>query len=341
MKKKFFCFLIALTSFCFCRAKVQSSFVDTVNYKPIGKLVDIGGYKLNLNSTGKGGMTVVLISGAGNFSFDWVLVQNELSKSAKVCSYDRPCLAWSDTGPMPRSLMQDVYELHKLLITAKIKPPFILAGHSIGGIIARMYAKQYPSDVAGMILIDATSENSILNINGKTQRVRLLASNDKKIQPIKPSIDTLTKIPSLKEVEELWNMFGKPSISYPFDKLPYGIQKTRLWALSLPKYQIADADDYMAEEFSKMFEDSTAYKIGNKPLIILYSSKNEYPEEIGTLRDSLMDDKIRNQHAFLSISTNSKIMSTANSGHEIFLTEPDLVVNAIKKVIISIRTKSK
>lgn len=340
--KKLFCVLIALIVLCICQTKAQSSSVDTTNYKPIGKLIDIGGYKLHINCTGNGDATIVLISGAGNFSFDWILVQNELSKSAKVCSYDRPGLAWSDPGPMPRCLMQDVYELHKLLNVAKINPPFILVGHSIGGIIARMYSKQYPDDIAGMVLIDATSENAILNIKGKNERVRLLASEKKQIPPIKTRIDTLTKIPSTKEVEELWNMFGKPSISFPFDKLPSHIQKTRLWAQSLPKYQVADADDYTAEEFDRMYSDSLNYKLGNKPLIILCSTKNDYPQKLGeAMRLSLLSDKLKNQNRLLNISVNSKIITTANSGHEIFLTEPGLVVNVIKQVIYSIKNKSK
>ena len=336
-----FGFLIVQSLF-YCSPTIgQISFVDTSNYKPIGKLIDIGGYKLHLNIAGKGNMTVVLISGATNFSFDWTLVQEKLSKSVRVCSYDRPGLAWSDIGPMPRSITQDVYELHQLLNKANIKPPLILVGHSIGGIIARVYTKKYPGDVGGLVLVDATSENAILNINGKNERVRLLASTGKKIPPVKTNIDTLTKIPNMKEVEELWNMFGKPSISFPFDKLPSNIQKIRLWAQSLPKYQIADADDYLAEEFAEMYSDSHSYKIDDKPLMIIYSSKNEYPAEMGTLRDSLMNDKIRNQQAFLKLSVNSKIIRTANSGHEIFLTEPDLVVNSIKQVILSAKTKLK
>jgi pimeloyl-ACP methyl ester carboxylesterase len=341
-RKIIFSFLI-LQSFFYCSpVNAQSAFADTNNYKPIGKLIDIGGYKLHINCTGKGNTTVILISGASNFSFDWALVQDKLSKSIRVCSYDRPGLAWSDPGPMPRSMTQDVFELHQLLHIAKINQPLILVGHSTGGIIARMYAKQYPNEVAGgLVLVDATSENAILNIGGKTERVRLLASAGKKIPDVKASIDTLTKIPGMKEVEELWNMFGKPSISFPFDKLPSYTQKIRLWAQSLPKYQIADANDYTAEEFATMYSDSLSYKIGDKPLLILYSSKNEYPAEIGALRDSLLYDKIHNQRAFMRISTNSKVVSTANSGHEIFLTEPNLAVNAIKQVISSVKTKSK
>jgi pimeloyl-ACP methyl ester carboxylesterase len=341
MKNIIVCLLFSLTVFLCFSAYPQAPALGSAAYKPIGTLIDIGGYKLHLSITGKGNIAVVLISGAGNFSFDWALVQNEISKVTKVCSYDRPCLAWSDAGPMPRSLAQDVYELHTLLKAAGVKPPLILVGHSIGGIIARTYAKQFPGDVAGMVLVDATSENSIVNINGKTERLRKLASAEKKIPPIKTKADSLTKIPSAKEVEEAWNMFGKPTISYPFDRLPDSIQKLRLWAQSLPKYQIADADDYTSEELAEIYNNSSLYKLGKKPLIIIYSSKNEYPIEMGPARDSLLTDKIQNQKAFLNVSSNSKTVETSNSGHEIFLTEPNLIINAITEIITSIKTNSK
>lgn len=340
--KKLFSLLIVIAMYGLSQTNAQSPSVDTVNHKPMGRLVDIGGYKLHLNCSGKGNITVILISGTSNFSFDWTLVQDKLPRTVRVCSYDRPGLAWSDPGPMPRSLVQDVYELHKLLNVAKINPPLILVGHSVGGIIARIYAKQYPNDIAGMVLVDATSENAILNVRGKNERVRLLASTEKTIPPIKTNVDTLTKIPSAKEVEELWNMFGKPSISFPFNKLPLPIQKTRIWAQSLPKYQIADADDYTAEEFAEMYADSLKYNLGNKPLIVLCSIRNEYPEELGkAVRDSLIFDKIQNQNKFLTLSSNSKLITTSNSGHEIFLTEPLLVVTAIQQIIYATKTKTK
>ena len=143
-------------------------------------------------------------------------------------------------------------------------------------------------------------------------------------------------------MEELWNMFGKPSISFPFNKLPPRFQNTRLWAQSLPKYQVADADDYIAEEFAEMYTDSLEYRFGNKPLIILCSIRNEYPEELGkVLRDSLMSDKIQNQKRFLNLSSNTKLITTSNSGHEMFLTEPGLVVTAIEQIIYSTKTRTK
>src|SRR5262249_49636722 len=106
---------------------------------PSGRLVDIGGYKIHIDIKRKGTPAVIMIAGSQAFSFDWSLVVPEISKITQVCTYDRPALAWSDPGPMPRTFDQDVYELHTLLQKAGIKPPYILVGHSLGGMLARWY----------------------------------------------------------------------------------------------------------------------------------------------------------------------------------------------------------
>ncbi len=74
-------------------------------------------------------------------------MQPEISRFARVCSYDRAGLAWSDPGPTPRTMGQDAYELHRLLQAARIKAPYVLVGHSVGGLIARVYAGRYPDEV--------------------------------------------------------------------------------------------------------------------------------------------------------------------------------------------------
>ncbi|MBA2563120.1 MAG: alpha/beta hydrolase [Chitinophagaceae bacterium] len=96
-----------------------------------GKLVNINGYKLHINEQGKGKGTVVLIAGSLAFSFDWYFVQKEIKKFSKIISYDRPGLAWSDAGPSPGTMKQDVYELHQLLLKSNLKPPFVLVGHTL------------------------------------------------------------------------------------------------------------------------------------------------------------------------------------------------------------------
>jgi pimeloyl-ACP methyl ester carboxylesterase len=107
-------------------------------------MVDIGSYRLHLYCTGRGKQTVVLSPGGGAFSFDWYLIQQKVSAFARVCSYDRAGSAWSDPGPQPRTLRQEAYELHLALRRTKERGPYILAGHSIGGLVLRIFAELYP-----------------------------------------------------------------------------------------------------------------------------------------------------------------------------------------------------
>ena len=152
---KIFLFFIFCCGAGFC-------FGQSHDPKPAGKLVDIGGYRLHISTKGKGSPAVIFIAGSQAFSFDWALVAPAISKVTQTVTYDRPALAWSDPGPMPRSFEQDVYELHVLLEKAGVKPPYILVGHSLGGILARKFEKRYPGEVKGMVLVDATSENTML-----------------------------------------------------------------------------------------------------------------------------------------------------------------------------------
>src|SRR5688572_27139666 len=115
---------IGLADVVFILALTQSILLaqqNNVAPKPIGELIDLGGYSLHMNASGKGTPTVVVISGAGDFSSDWSLVQPEISRFASSVSYDRSGLAWSDLGPTPRTMKQEAFELRSLLQRAGIK----------------------------------------------------------------------------------------------------------------------------------------------------------------------------------------------------------------------------
>jgi pimeloyl-ACP methyl ester carboxylesterase len=127
---------------------------DRQEFPPAGQLVAVDGYQLHISCTGEGSPTVILDAAGGNASPSWGVVQPEIAQSTRVCAYDRAGMGWSERGPRPRDMKQQVGELRALLAGAGIDAPYVLVGHSYGGRIARVYAKEYPSEIVGMVLID-------------------------------------------------------------------------------------------------------------------------------------------------------------------------------------------
>ncbi len=127
---------------------------DRRNFPPPGRLVDVGGYRLHLLESGSGDATIVLEAGLMSTVLSWSNLQRELARSYRVVSYDRAGLGWSDLGPMPRTANRIVEELHTLLQRAGIAPPYILVGHSFGGLTMPLFAAKYPEETAGVVLVD-------------------------------------------------------------------------------------------------------------------------------------------------------------------------------------------
>ena len=123
------------------------------------KLVDVGGHRLYLNCVGEGSPTVIMDAGTGNASPAWARIQPEIAKFTRVCSYDRANTGYSDSVPPPRNIGQIVEDLHNLLNKAQVPKPYVLVGHSFGGMSVRIYASRYPTDVAGMVLVDSALED--------------------------------------------------------------------------------------------------------------------------------------------------------------------------------------
>jgi pimeloyl-ACP methyl ester carboxylesterase len=127
-------------------------------YPPPGEMVDVGGHSLHINCVGQGSPTVVLDAGSGGMSAQWVRVQREVSGTTRVCAYDRAGMGWSEMGPQPRDAKQITGELHTLLGKAGIEGPYVLVGHSFGGMYMQTYAARYPDEVAGVALVDSPTE---------------------------------------------------------------------------------------------------------------------------------------------------------------------------------------
>src|SRR5215213_11997753 len=125
-------------------------------YPPPGEMVAVGGYSLHINCVGQGSPTVILDAGLGEFSAQWVRVQRKVSDTTRVCAYDRAGMGWSEMGPEPRDARQISSELHALLKGAGTEGPYVLVGHSYGGLYMQTYAARYPEEVAGMALVDSS-----------------------------------------------------------------------------------------------------------------------------------------------------------------------------------------
>jgi pimeloyl-ACP methyl ester carboxylesterase len=162
---------------------------------PPGKMIDVGGYRVHLNCAGSGKPAVIIV-GAG-YSFDWSLVQPAVATFARVCTYDPAGSAWSDPGPAPTCDGRAV-EIHKMLTNAGVVGPFVLVGHSIGAVFARLYATRYPAEVRGMVLVDHAGRYRIVGGGGAQQ-----AQPGQRIN-MPSGEESLRKLPPVAQVMHRW-----------------------------------------------------------------------------------------------------------------------------------------
>jgi pimeloyl-ACP methyl ester carboxylesterase len=127
---------------------------DRRRFAPPGALGPVGLHRLHYRCEGVGTPAVVLEAGIAASSLSWSRLQPLLARSTRVCSYDRAGLAWSDATSSPRSIDALVDELRRMLERAGIPPPYVLVGHSFGGLVIRGFARAHPADVAGLVFVD-------------------------------------------------------------------------------------------------------------------------------------------------------------------------------------------
>lgn len=135
--------------------QTAASEADKRNFPAPGNLIDVGGFKMHIYCMGEGSPTVILETLSGGTSSYWGWIQPEIGKATRVCIYDRAGRGWSQADPQAQSLQRTVHNLHTLLANAGIDDPYVLVGHSIGGIYVRQFAANYPDDVVGLVLLDS------------------------------------------------------------------------------------------------------------------------------------------------------------------------------------------
>jgi len=141
----------------------QGTARDRRRFPPLGRLVEIDGRRVHLVQSGQGRPAVILEAGIAASCLNWTSIQAQIARFTSVYSYDRSGLGWSDPASSPRTILRAVEDLHALLSAIGIEPPFVLTGHSFGGLLVRCYAAHYPERVAGLVLVDPLAASEWLN----------------------------------------------------------------------------------------------------------------------------------------------------------------------------------
>jgi pimeloyl-ACP methyl ester carboxylesterase len=139
--------------------QAAGTLLDQRMYPPPGQRIDVGGFRMHLYCLGTNMAdrpTVILDTLSGGTTPIWAWLQPEVAQATRVCAYDRAGWGWSDDGPAPRDARQTARELHNLTAQAGLDGPYVLVGHSLGGLFVRQYAADYPDEVVGLVLIDAS-----------------------------------------------------------------------------------------------------------------------------------------------------------------------------------------
>ena len=315
---------------------------DSLPYPAPGRLVDVGGWRLHLNCTGEARPaqpTVILEAGLGDFSVEWGLVQPEVARFARVCSYDRAGDGWSEIGPHPRTFRQIVYELHTLLERAGERPPYVLVGHSYGGWLVRQYQLTYAPEVAGMVLVEAGADDPWrMTADGKLHRSSELATRQP-IPPVKTSGPLrVSEIPpqALAQMKAGIEELSRNPNAPPRDKLPPDAQRMRAWALGHLGHILAGVNPVEHEELAALRVEraKSEHPLGDLPLVVITRG---IPDETGP-NAAAMEAEHRKDHASVAtMSRRGRLVIAARSGHHVQLDEPELVVSAIREVVAAAR----
>ena len=284
---------------------------DALAYPPPGRMVDIGGYRLHINCTGTGSPTVVIDAGWGDFSTSWTGVQQQAAKTTQVCTYDRAGSGWSDPGPLPRNALQYAKELHSLLHNANIPGPYVLAGHSLGGIPVRVFTDMYPSEVAGVVLLNSMVPGQF---TAPPQETTPQAG-----APSRP-FSILSSLARIGAVRLFSGALGLAPTGLPAQET-----KAFLSRVVRPASLQAYTDDGRGVPASGA-QEKAVKTFGAIPLIVLTARLNStYPDWPAWQAEQLQ------------LSSNSQQMFAEKSGHNIQYEQPDAAVAAIVKMVELVR----
>ncbi len=297
----------------------QSARAEMLAQNPApGELVDIGGRKIHLNCKGEGSPTVVFEAGMNEFSVQWATIQDALQATNRVCSYDRAGFGWSDVTEEPFTAERAVSDLQNVLVAANVPQPYVLVGHSFGGVNVRLFADKYPHEVMGMVLVDSAHEEQVERL---------------------PTVigDATTELVSQFESFQQMNQLGLMALSpeqIPAPNLPAtAVSQYRAILASTSFFETAVTESEAFPQYLRDAKTQNATDFGDMPIIILTRGRADPFVGVSAADNAKYEAVWQELQLDLTqLSTNTKQIIAEESGHYIHLDQPELVIEAIKEI---------
>ncbi len=308
---------------------------DRKRHPAPGKFVSLSTHKLHLLEMGSGDPTILLESGLMGTVLTWEPIQRELAKSTHVVSYDRAGLGWSECGPGPRTAEKIATELHDMLRHAEIPPPYILVGHSFGGLTTRVFAARYPKEVAGLLLVDPVVAGGWSPLSEENRkRVEVGAKICRRSVWLSQSgvirfVAFLLRMGAGRLANPLIRLMSKEapsttgSSSSPlFWNLPANEREVAQVFWVQPKFSRTIASQL--EQLPTSATQAANGKCGSIPMVVI--SAGNAPAS-----------QVEEHRALAKASCEGKHLVATQSGHWIMVDQPQLVLTAIRDLLQSVR----
>jgi pimeloyl-ACP methyl ester carboxylesterase len=321
-------------------ASVGSFPADDLYAHP-GQLVSVSGFRLNFNCLGSGSPTVVFDSGFLDWAPAWSMVQPQIGKWTRACSYDRAGTGFSDPGPMPRTSARIAGELYSALHSAGIAGPYILVGHAFGGDNVRTFADLYMREVAGLVLVDGDATDLEPKWMQEVDR-QGRAEFASQLRDCRNAIAEHKALPALGS----GSVESKKTCAQQFFRgLPEEAWSPQLNAklLEIAQTKIAMYDAY-ASEMEQMTQDESYLQkhrrsFGSRPIRVLTSGNHGVPADAPDHMKYELEIT-QAQARWLALSSNSRQIFAHSSSEYIQFDDPETVISAIREVYDQTRKPS-
>lgn len=277
-----------------------------------GRVVEVAGRQAHIHCTGSGSPTIILESGLDTSgSWGWEGVREGLSRISRVCAYDRAGILWSEPGGATGDALGIADELHELLAAAEEAPPYVLVGHSLGGVFIRVFDQRYPGEAVGFVFVDSSHPEQEESYPDEVRRLSSIQSflSQRWIGGVlAPYISLLTG--------------GSPSSAYLWRSVGGVGRETAAMAASFA--QVSDTG-----------------LLGDRPVVVLSSGNSPWMPLVSEDARTAMHRAIIRLHEDLAaLSSNSNHWVVEGAGHYIHWDRPDAVVAAVRDVVDAAREEA-